>query len=124
MRQRLVVLYPPIQTRQGTPLWVEAPHVPAWIEARSFRLPPGPRALERLLRLIGKDRDTFLKGRQSENQSLGIGAYVYYRRVVDPIRLLRCRRWRGARHQYHPAGRRRSRRASRSLLTEESNGHP
>jgi len=35
------------------------------------------------MKLIGPDRDAFLKGRRSENQGLGIGAFVYYRRVVE-----------------------------------------
>lgn len=43
----------------------------------------GPRTPNRLLRLIGKDREIFLKGRTSENQGLGIGAFGYYRRVVE-----------------------------------------
>ncbi|CAN7457042.1 hypothetical protein [Rhizobium sp. LjRoot254] len=37
----------------------------------------------KLLRLFGDDRDVFLKGRQCENQGLGIGAFAYYRRVVE-----------------------------------------
>jgi hypothetical protein len=37
----------------------------------------------KLLRLFGGDRETFLKGRQCENQGLGIGAFAYYRRVVE-----------------------------------------
>ncbi len=37
----------------------------------------------RLLRLFGDDRNQFLKGRRSENQALGIGAFAYYRRVVE-----------------------------------------
>ncbi|MBN8458901.1 MAG: hypothetical protein J0M04_13790 [Verrucomicrobia bacterium] len=36
-----------------------------------------------MIKLIGPDRDAFLKGRQCENQGLGIGAFVYYRRVVE-----------------------------------------
>lgn len=43
----------------------------------------GPPTGARLLKLIGPDRDTFLKGRRCENQGLGIGAFVYYRRVVE-----------------------------------------
>lgn len=43
----------------------------------------GPPTAARLLKLIGPDRDTFLKGRRCENQGLGIGAFVYYRRVVE-----------------------------------------
>jgi hypothetical protein len=47
-------------------------------------LPPfGPRTPSRLITLIGPDRETFLKGRRCENQGLGIGAFIYYRRVVE-----------------------------------------
>jgi hypothetical protein len=43
----------------------------------------GPPTPARLIRLFGKDRDLFLRGRRCENQGLGIGAFVYYRRVVE-----------------------------------------
>lgn len=43
----------------------------------------GPPTPARLLTLLGKDRDTFLKGRRCENQGLGVGAFAYYRRVVE-----------------------------------------
>jgi hypothetical protein len=43
----------------------------------------GPPTPSRLISLIGPDRETFLKGRRCENQGLGIGAFVYYRRVVE-----------------------------------------
>ena len=33
--------------------------------------------------MIGADRDSYLKGRQAENQGLGVGASAYYRRVVE-----------------------------------------
>jgi hypothetical protein len=47
-------------------------------------IPPyGPPTPSRLIRLFGSDRETFLKGRRCEIQSLGIGAFVYYRRVVE-----------------------------------------
>jgi hypothetical protein len=47
-------------------------------------LPPyGPPTPSRLISLMGTDRELFLKGRRSENQGLGIGAFVYYRRVVE-----------------------------------------
>jgi hypothetical protein len=47
-------------------------------------LPPfGPQTPARLLRLFGQDRDIFLKGRQCEVHGLGIGAFTYYRRVVE-----------------------------------------
>jgi hypothetical protein len=37
----------------------------------------------RLIRLFGSDKDYFLKGRQCETHGLGVGAFVYYRRVVE-----------------------------------------
>jgi hypothetical protein len=45
--------------------------------------PYGPPTPARLIRLFGEERETFLKGRRCENQGLGIGAFVYYRRVVE-----------------------------------------
>ena len=45
--------------------------------------PFGPPTPARLIRMFGKDRDTYLKGRRCENQNLGIGAFTYYRRVVE-----------------------------------------
>lgn len=38
---------------------------------------------KRMLRLFGEDSYIFLKGRRCENQGLGIGAFAYYRRVVE-----------------------------------------
>jgi hypothetical protein len=43
----------------------------------------GPPTPTRLLKLFGDERETFLKGRRCENQGLGIGAFAYYRRVVE-----------------------------------------
>lgn len=43
----------------------------------------GPPTPARLIKLIGPDREIFLKGRRCENQGLGIGAFIYYRRVVE-----------------------------------------
>jgi hypothetical protein len=43
----------------------------------------GPPTASRLIKLIGPDRELFLKGRRCENQGLGVGAFVYYRRVVE-----------------------------------------
>ena len=45
--------------------------------------PYGPLVPSRLIKLIGPDRKIFLKGRNCENQGLGIGAFTYYRRVVE-----------------------------------------
>jgi len=47
-------------------------------------LPPfGPPTPSRLISLVGADRDAFLKGRRAEIQGLGVGAFAYYRRVVE-----------------------------------------
>ncbi|MCG8095270.1 MAG: hypothetical protein JAZ17_16905 [Candidatus Thiodiazotropha endolucinida] len=43
----------------------------------------GPPVSPKLIKLIGPNRDEFLKGRRCENQGLGIGAFIYYRRVVE-----------------------------------------
>jgi hypothetical protein len=43
----------------------------------------GPPTPTRLLKLLEDERETFLKGRRCENQGLGIGAFAYYRRVVE-----------------------------------------
>lgn len=43
----------------------------------------GPPVPSQLIKLIGPDREIFLKGRRCENQGLGIGAFIYYRRVVE-----------------------------------------
>ncbi|MCB9165433.1 MAG: hypothetical protein H6592_13550 [Flavobacteriales bacterium] len=43
----------------------------------------GPPVAARLISLVGPDREIFLKGRRCENQGLGIGAFIYYRRVVE-----------------------------------------
>jgi hypothetical protein len=47
-------------------------------------LPPfGPPMPARVISLIGPERDLFLKGRRAENQGLGVGAFAYYRRVIE-----------------------------------------
>jgi hypothetical protein len=43
----------------------------------------GPPTSSRLISLLGPGRELFLKGRRCESQGLGIGAFVYYRRVVE-----------------------------------------
>ena len=37
----------------------------------------------RLIDLIGPEKDLFLQGRRCENRGYGIGAFAYYRRVVE-----------------------------------------
>jgi hypothetical protein len=41
---------------------------------------------DRLLDLLGDQKAMFLLGRQCENQGLGIGAFSYYRRVVENLK--------------------------------------
>jgi hypothetical protein len=43
----------------------------------------GPPTPSRVIKLLGPDRELYLKGRRAENQGLGIGAFGYYRRVVE-----------------------------------------
>jgi hypothetical protein len=43
----------------------------------------GPLLPSRLISLIGPDRETFLQGARAEARGLGIGAFAYYRRVVE-----------------------------------------
>ncbi len=45
--------------------------------------PNGPPIPKRLLKLVGDDKALLLQGYQAERQGFGIGAYGYYRRVVD-----------------------------------------
>lgn len=44
--------------------------------------PFGERFSRRVLNLVGDDARLLLTGRQAENQGMGLGAFVYYRRVV------------------------------------------
>lgn len=46
----------------------------------------GPHLPAGVLELLGEDKDYFLKGHRSEAQGLGIGAFSYYRRVVESQR--------------------------------------
>ena len=43
----------------------------------------GPPTPTKLMNILGKERENFLKGRRCENQGLGVGAFTYYRRVVE-----------------------------------------
>jgi hypothetical protein len=58
-----------------TDMW----HAVKYGEFPSFGSPTPARAIK----LIGPDKELFLLGRRSENQGMGIGAFVYYRRVVE-----------------------------------------
>jgi hypothetical protein len=57
---------------------------PAALCAKFGEIPKfGSPTPSRLLRLFGSDSKIFLKGRQCENHGLGVGAFSYYRRVVE-----------------------------------------
>ena len=43
----------------------------------------GPHVPSRVITLVGPDREIFLRGRRAESLGLGIGAFAYYRRVVE-----------------------------------------
>jgi hypothetical protein len=44
----------------------------------------GPPTPSRVFKLIGEEyRELFLQGRRAENKGLGIGAYAYYRRIIE-----------------------------------------
>lgn len=45
--------------------------------------PFGPPTPSRVISLIGPDRELFIRGRRAETQGLGVGAFAYYRRVVE-----------------------------------------
>jgi hypothetical protein len=45
--------------------------------------PFGPPTPPRAVKLIGPDKELFYTGRRAENQGMGIGAFTYYRRVVE-----------------------------------------
>ena len=45
--------------------------------------PHGARIHSHVKSLIGSSHEGFLKGRRSENQAMGIGAFSYYKRVVE-----------------------------------------
>jgi hypothetical protein len=42
-----------------------------------------PAAPSKLVTLLGKDRDALLKGVQAESMGLGVGAFAYYRQIVE-----------------------------------------
>jgi hypothetical protein len=54
------------------------------IASKLGETPPfGPATPARVISLIGPDRELFLQGRRAENRGMGIGAFAYYRRVVE-----------------------------------------
>lgn len=45
--------------------------------------PFGEKIPSKIISMFGPERDYFLKGKRSEDQNLGIGAFTYYRRIVE-----------------------------------------
>lgn len=43
----------------------------------------GPHIPTKMFSLLGEDQELFHKGRRAESQGMGIGAFAYYRRVVE-----------------------------------------
>jgi hypothetical protein len=65
-------------------LWAAAGETRGGIAYKYGEMPPfGVRVPNKVLRHFGDDRENFIKGRQCENQGLAIGAFAYYRRVVE-----------------------------------------
>ena len=63
---------------------VDADEKPQGVCYKFKELPPyGPRVPPKLIKLISPDRDEFLRGWRCENQGLGVGAFIYYKRVVE-----------------------------------------
>ncbi|MGB7848657.1 MAG: hypothetical protein WBL63_23795 [Candidatus Acidiferrum sp.] len=55
-----------------------------WVTKLGEMPPFGTHTPRRICDLIGEDyRELFLQGRRAENAGLGIGAYAYYRRIVE-----------------------------------------
>jgi hypothetical protein len=56
----------------------------SWQAAKIGEYPPySPPVPARVQRLVQEDRELFLQGQRSESLGLGIGAYTYYRRVIE-----------------------------------------
>jgi hypothetical protein len=64
---------PPTYKEVGRGIFVKLGQFPAF----------GPQTSSKLISLIGPDRDIFLQGRRAENRGMGVGAFAYYRRVVE-----------------------------------------
>ena len=55
-----------------------------WAVEKYGEVPPfGPPTPARAMTLIGGERELFILGKRCENQGMGIGAFVYYRRVLE-----------------------------------------
>ena len=65
-------------------IWVEAKENEPDSAVKYGEMPAfGPPLPARLFKMAGADGELLRKGRRAENQSLGIGAFAYYRLVVE-----------------------------------------
>ena len=65
-------------------VWLKAAQFRAGFALKLGEVPAfGPHTPSRVITLIGPDQETFVQGRRAENLGLGMGAFVYYRRVVE-----------------------------------------
>jgi hypothetical protein len=72
------------ETTKDYYIWIKFDDGGTGIAYKYGELPPfGVPVPNRVLRIFGKDADVFLKGRQCENLGYGVGAFAYYRRVVE-----------------------------------------
>jgi len=70
----LIVIVDPNESAEVVPgLAIKIGEVPAF----------GPPVPSRAITLVGPDRELFLRGRRAENLGLGVGAFAYYRRVIE-----------------------------------------
>jgi hypothetical protein len=87
VRLDIVLRNDPKSARPGRAVALGMSYDPRQRHANIFKLgedPPfGPHVPSRLIALVETERDLFLKGRQAESVGLGIGAFSYYRRVVE-----------------------------------------
>ena len=64
--------------------WDELGDLKSGSAVKYGEIPPfGPPLSKRMLKMAGADEHLLQKGRRAESQSLGIGAFAYYRRVVE-----------------------------------------
>src|SRR5713101_2285381 len=84
LKQRPTGRAGPAPVLPGPPIFDEE-----WQEAIKLgESPPlGPVLPRKLLKLVESDRALFELGRRAEGQGMGIGAFAYYRRVVENLRL-------------------------------------
>jgi len=73
------------KTMRAIALWVRVAEDLTNGTAYKFgEYPPfGPSTPARVISLIGPQKDLYLAGRRAESQGMGIGAFAYYRRVIE-----------------------------------------